>query len=246
MKGRFYESVLHFNRWIGTRFIAVSEAVEKYLMEIGMPPDRVRLIHNSLHLPEGENAGKNISLLRELEWGGDAFIVSIVARLEPVKAHAVLIDAVARNIEQYPGLRCLVVGDGRLRDDLEARVKNLNLEKVVHFAGFRDDISDLLNASDIFCLPSLSEGLPYALLEAAGAKLPMLVSEVGGMAELLTHRENAYLVPPSAVNALADGLAWMIDHPKERVAMGQAAFDLTQEKFSPERMIAETLAVYSR
>ena len=244
MKGRFYESVLYLNRWTGNRFIAVSEAVEKYLIDTGIPAGQVRLIHNSLHLSEGDNVGKDIPLLHDLGWGEDTFIVSIVARLEPVKAHAVLVDAIAKNIERYPQLRCLIVGDGRLRDELEAQVKNLNVGKFIHFAGFRDDIPILLNASDVFCLPSLSEGLPYALLEAAGARLPVLVSKVGGMAVLLTHMENAYLIPPSDVDALAEGLAWMITHPQEAKVMGQAAFNLTQEKFSPARMIAETLAVY--
>jgi glycosyltransferase involved in cell wall biosynthesis len=118
------------------------------------------------------------------------------------------------------------------------------LQDRIHFAGFRDDIPALLQASDAFCLPSLSEGLPYALLEAGSYRLPLLVTRVGGMAELLTHKQTAFLAPPADPLALAEGLRWLIDHPQETSVLGQAAFDLIRQRFNPEKMIAQTLAVY--
>jgi glycosyltransferase involved in cell wall biosynthesis len=136
------------------------------------------------------------------------------------------------------------VGEGRSRAALEAQVRLAGLEERVHFAGFRDDIPALLGASDAFCLPSLSEGLPYALLEACAQRLPLLVTQVGGMAELLTHKRTAYLAPPAKPEALADGLAWLVEHPQAAASMGQAAFDHVRQCFSPEDMVARTLKVY--
>jgi glycosyltransferase involved in cell wall biosynthesis len=136
------------------------------------------------------------------------------------------------------------VGEGRTRNELEAQVAKLNLRERVHFTGFRNDISDLLSGSDAFCLPSLSEGLPYALLEACAHRLPLLVTQVGGMAELLTHQQTAFLVPPSDPHALAKGVRWLVDHPQEASTMGQSSYELIERRFSPDEMIGQTLAVY--
>ena len=86
----------------------------------------------------------------------------------------------------------------------------------------------------------------YALLEACAQGLPLLVTQVGGMAALLTHSQTAYLVPPSDPGALAEGLSWLMDQPLEAAVMGQAGYDLLQQKFRPDEMIAKTLAAYQR
>lgn len=244
LKGRLYEQVLHLNRWQGCHFIAVTEAVEQYLHSVGLPPDRVSLIHNSIAQPPPPDTAPVRALFDRLGWDEDAFILIIVARLEPVKEHATLINAVRQVAPDHPRLRCLIVGDGRLREPLEAQTSAAGLDGRVHFAGFRDDIPALLASSDAFCLPSQSEGLPYALLEAALYRLPLLVSEVGGMAELLTHQETGYFVPPGDADALAGGLRWLLAHPDAARAMGQAAFELVHHKFDPAVTLRETLAVY--
>ena len=183
-------------------------------------------------------------LLESLRWDEDVFTVTVVARLEPVKGHTFLIEALRQATRERPRLCCLIVGEGRTRNALEAQIRSAHLEHRVHLAGFRDDVPALLCASDAFCLPSLSEGLPYALLEACAHRLPLLVTRVGGMAELLTHQHTAFLVPPLDPEALARGLCWLIDHPRKAAAMGRAAFEEVQQRFSPDEMIAKTLAVY--
>jgi glycosyltransferase involved in cell wall biosynthesis len=243
-KGWLYEQILRLNAGWGVKFVAVSEAVYAYLQSLGISSDRISLIHNSIHLPEQPLSGRDLSVRKSLGWAEETYVVVVVARLEPVKGHQFLIEAISRLATERPQLRCLMVGDGRTRASLEAQVEQFNLRDRIHFTGFRDDIPALLNASDAFCLPSLSEGLPYALLEACTHRLPLLVTCVGGMAALLTHAQTAYLVPPSDPAALAEGLGWLIDHPQEAAAMGQAGYDLLQQKFNMDKMIAETLAVY--
>jgi glycosyltransferase involved in cell wall biosynthesis len=145
----------------------------------------------------------------------------------------------------YPDVRCLFVGEGRIRDILELQVKEADLIGIVHFAGFRDDVTELLQASDIFAIPSLSEGLPYALLEAASQKVPILASQVGGMAQLLTHRKDAYMIPPSDVAALSEGLRWMLDNEPKCHTMAATAYDLVKDLYSMEKMISQTMSVYT-
>ncbi len=243
-KGWLYEQVLRLNGWWGVQFVVVSEAVYAYLQGIGIPPDRISLIHNSIEFPAQSLVRRDLSFRKSLGWAEDTYVVAVVARLEPVKGHHFLIEALSRSAIERPQLRCLIVGDGRTRAALEAQVEQSKLRDRVHFTGFRDDIPTLLNASDALCLPSLSEGLPYSLLEACAYRLPLLVTQVGGMAALLSHCQTAYLVPPSDPNALVEGLGWLIDHPKEAEAMGQAGYDLVYQKFNLDEMIAKTLAVY--
>jgi glycosyltransferase involved in cell wall biosynthesis len=244
LKGRAYEAVLRLNAWLGARFIAISAGNYDYLQTIGVPQARIALIHNSLQAPEASARSRDLPLFQSLGWEEGAYVVTVVARLEPVKGHTYLIEALGRVAGRQPRLRCLIVGEGRARAALEAQVREAGLEDRVHFAGFRDDIPELLGASDAFCLPSLSEGLPYALLEACAYRLPLLVTQVGGMAELLAHRHTAYLVPPADPAALAEGLTWLIEHSPEAAGMGQAAFDQLRQLFSPEDMVSRTLEVY--
>ncbi len=244
LKGRLYEQVLRFNLWWGAKFIVVSEAVYSYLQSAGIPPGKISLIHNSFYPPTDPLPGKNHPLLKSLGWDKDIYVIIVVARLEPVKGHTFLLDALKQIEKEHPQIRCLIVGEGRTRGDIETQIRQNNLGKRVHLTGFRDDIPALLSASDAFCLPSLSEGLPYALLEACGQQLPLLVTAVGGMAEFLIHRQTAYLTPPSNPPALADGLRWLLSHPQQATAMGQAAFDDVRRRFNPVDMLEKTLTVY--
>lgn len=242
-KGRAYEAVLKLLNTADTRFIAVSEAVETYLHGMGIPAKKIALIHNSLR-PPAEITAAPPDFRRKLGWGDDAWIVAVVARLEPVKGISHLLDALATVRDTHPRLRLLIIGDGRERAALETQTQSLELAEIVHFAGFRNDVSAILPQCNAFCLPSLSEGLPYALLEAAAQKLPLLVSEVGGMATLLEHRRTAYFAPPADSGALADGLRWLADNPIPAAELGAAVYRLVNEKFNPDEMIRRVLAIY--
>jgi glycosyltransferase involved in cell wall biosynthesis len=245
LKGRLYEQVLCSNANWSVQFIAVSEAVQNYLQNIGINPERISLIHNSISLSTLPSSSSGMPLREVLDWGKDTYVVIVVARLEPIKGHTYLLEALSRVASERPQLRCLIVGEGRQRTALEAQVQQAQLQEHVHFAGFRDDVSALLSASDAFCLPSLSEGLPYALLEASAQCLPLLVTRVGGMAQLLNN-QTALLVPPADPAALAEGLCWLMDHPQVARWMGQMAFASLQQHFSPDEMLYRTLEVYRR
>ncbi len=242
-KGIFYETVLRLINTADTRFIAVSEAVETYLHGAGIPAEKITLIHNSLR-PPAETTATPPNFRRKMGWGDDAWIVTVVARLEPVKGIPHLLDALAAVCNTHPHIRLLIIGDGRDRAALETQTKSLGLAEIVHFTGFRDDVSSILPQCNAFCLPSLSEGLPYALLEAAAHKLPLLVSEVGGMATLLEHRRTAVFAPPADTTALADGLRWLADNPARTAELGAEAYRLVDKKFNPGEMIRRVMAVY--
>lgn len=244
IRGGLYEQVLHWNRRWGCRFVTVSDSIRQYLLNLGV--SRVDLIHNAIDL-EGMRAGTiDLSWRSELGWEKNSFVVTMVGRLEPQKGYPFLIEAMQLAVKRSPSLRCLVVGDGRLRAELEQKVVELGLTAYIHFAGFRNDVPALLCGSDAFCLSSLAEGLPYALLEAAAHRLPLLVTQVDGMAELLTHQQNAFLVPAGNVPALAEGLSWLVEHPAQAKQLGENGYTLIRSRFDPAQMMTETLNIYAR
>ena len=240
-RGRFYEAVLRLNLLLGSRFVAVSEPTRDYLRSLGVPEARLSLIPNAV-APAAPGPGGRAAVLGD--WPADSWVVGAVARLEPVKGIDDLLAAVAAVAPERPRLRCLVVGDGRARPALEEQAARLGLGDRVRFTGFRDDVGTLLSGLDAFCLPSHSEGLPFALLEACAHRLPLLVTGVGGMAALLDDGVTAHVVPPGDPAALAERLRAMADRPDEAAAMATRAHDLVSERFSLDAMVAATLTVY--
>ena len=108
-----------------------------------------------------------------------------------------------------------MVGDGRLRKDLETEAIRLQVFDAVHFLGYRDDVPELLKAMDVFVLPSISEGLPRVLLEAMAAGVPCIGTKVGGILEILADGKFGFLVPPKDENTLAEVMVKMVQMSEE-------------------------------
>lgn len=241
LRGRAYEAVLRLTRRLGGRFVTVSPATEEYVRSLGVPPARVALIGNAVPPARHDPSGRPAVLG---DWPTDSFVIGVVARLEPVKGIADLIDALALLAPRHPRLRCLVVGDGRIRSDLEDRVARGSLGERVRFTGFRQDVGRLLSGLDAFCLPSHSEGLPFALLEACSHGLPLVVTAVGGMDVLLEDGVTATKVPPSEPRALATAIDDLVSAPDRAAARAERARRLVSEAFDVDSMVAATLEVY--
>lgn len=239
LKGKFYEGTLWLNRRIAKHYITVTEVLQaKYAPKIAST-----LIHNAVPIPALPIAPKNADLVRSWGFSPDDFIVGIFARLKPVKGHRYLIDALAQ-LADLPQVKLLIVGDGPLQPELEAQVKGLNLASRVHFAGFRQDVLDMLPSVDCVCLASLSEALPYAVLEAGSYARPLLVTKVGGLATLLHDRQTALLVPSENAAALAKGLREMATLTEQTHLLGLNAYELIQRSFSTNVMMDKILKVY--
>lgn len=233
--------LLERGRDAGCRFVGVSQPIIDYFKDCGIPAERIHLSRNALEIPQHcEPAG----LRGALGWGPETVVVGVVGRLDPIKGHAVLFQALNQLRAQWPGLRCVVIGDGPMHDALQAECARLGVSAIVHFAGFRADVPRLLAETDIFCLPSLSEGLPFAVLEAALMGVPLVLSAVGGLPDHFAHGRTARMVPPGDSEALAREVCWLLDHRTEAAHMAERAREMMREQFSPARMVAETLAIY--
>lgn len=236
LREHVYPRVPKFATMMGADCVAVSESVRESLRATGIPNRRIHLIPNGISDP-GPAEPYHFA-----DWPDDAFVVLGVGRLEHVKGFDLLIDAVAMVSDELPRLRVAIAGDGRARAELEERIVGRGLSDRIRLLGFRDDMPRVLAASDVFCMPSRTEGLPYALLEAGMAGLRVVATRVGGLERLLNHRATAYLTDPESAESVAEGLRWAATDEAGRVA---AAFaDYVRTDFSVETMVARTTSLY--
>ena len=155
-----------------------------------------------------------------------------VGRLQAPKDVVTLVRALS-GMQRRP-LRAVVVGDGPDRPEIESEIRRLGLTGVVDLAGERDDVTEILAASDVFVLSTRSEGLPMAVLEAMAAGLPVVASRVGGLPELVLDGETGLLVPPGQPAALAVALETLLDDPALRERLGAAGRARVQTHFALE------------
>ncbi len=175
------------------------------------------------------NAGAKRKLLDEIGWTQDSVVLGIVARLNPLKDHNMLLQAMAIVHAAAPTARLVLIGDGALRAELEACTTRLNLGTVVCFLGDRSDIANLLCGLDIFVLSSVTEGYSISLLEACAAALPIVATDVGGNKEIVQSERNGYLVAAKSPAQFAEAVLRLVRAPQERIEMG-----LLNRKFAEE------------
>ncbi len=240
-KGKLYATVLRLMQPITHHTITVTEQLYEQAAQRRAP---ATCIPNAVPIPP--HAQNDRSHAFDQEWGfqhGD-FIVGIVGRLVPVKGHRYLIDALAL-LSDLPHIKLIVVGAGKLEDDLRGHVQQHNLTERVRFLGFRDDVPQIMQVIDCLCVPSLSEALPYVVLEAASFARPLVATNVGGLQTLLTDQETALLVPPADAPALAAALRKLAGDAALAQQLGQSAYNMVATRFSVERMVRDVLGVYA-
>jgi hypothetical protein len=244
LKGVFYDGVVTTSRAVVKHYINVTEVLQEKAAQEGYGA-RSTLIPNAVPVPPEPLRHKDTRLYGGWGFQANDFVIGILARLKPVKGHTYLLDAFGQ-LNDLPHVKLLVVGDGPLEPELKAQAAALGIQDRVVFTGFRQDIPDILQSIDCMCLASLSEALPYAVLEAASYARPLLVTEVGGLKTLLKHENTALMVPPQDAAALAKAIRWMLAQRESTVQIGVNAYDMVRNSFSVDTMIASILSVYDK
>jgi glycosyltransferase involved in cell wall biosynthesis len=182
----------------------------------------------------------------ELGVSADDVLIVTVGRLVPVKGHDVLLDAVARAHRQGVRVHAVLVGDGPLMESLRRQASGLGLKGFVHLVGATPEPDRWLTAGDLFVLPSRSEGLPNALLEAMAHGLPCVATRVGGVPEVASHGDCVQLVPAGNPEALARVLVELCPDGERRRVLGEKARRVAVRQFAMDRMIQRTLDFYQQ
>lgn len=221
--------------------IAVSALLARHIRaDLHLPSTRVLTIPNGVCHVRPER----VTLRDELRLrDADRLLVS-VGNLYPVKGHLHLIDALALLVVEHPTLHLAISGRGELRDALLTRASEHHLERRVHLLGFRSDITAILAAADIFVLPSLSEGLPLALLEAMFAGCPIVASDVGEVRAALAQGAAGVVVQPGNPSALAAALDRLLRNPHEARRLGDRAAAQARAEYDLSRMVDQYVRLY--
>jgi len=226
-------------------YVAVSDRVREVMLEqIGPIEDRIFVIYNGVDLRRYEIPVDRMAVRRQLGLRADARVFATVGTLRAEKGHRFLIDAAAMIVPQHPDLHFLLIGDGKLRAELQVQVESLNLHSNIHFLGNRSDVAELLISSDFFILPSICEGMPMALLEAMAAGKPIIATTVSGVEQVMIPNETGLIVPPGDTLKLADAILELISDPARAQAMGLAARQRVAKEFSAQKQADDHLALY--
>ena len=234
-------------RWTShvAHMVAVSHDLRRFLeVRVGIARKRIAVVHNGVDLVEPASFDQIQQLRGELEISTNEFVIGIVGSLYPVKGHACLFRALKTVLAQRPRTRLLVIGGGGLDHTLERTARELGIEQAVSFLGFRDDVPRLLPLLDLFVLPSLSEGLSIAVLEAMSAGVPVIASRVGGNPEIVLDRETGYLIPPESPAELASSILELIGDRYRANLMGKRGRERVAREFTTERMLGRYQDLY--
>jgi glycosyltransferase involved in cell wall biosynthesis len=172
-----------------------------------------------------------------------SFIVGTIAELHKIKGLDVLLESWKEFKKTHSG-NLVIVGEGEEKQNLQNRAKNLSILDSVIFQGFVDNARSFLLGFDIFVLPSRSENLPYAILEAGFAKRAVIASRVGGIPEIIQNENCGILVEKENVSALAEALIKLANDRNLRETLGNNLNKVVTEQFSKEKMMRDTLALY--
>jgi glycosyltransferase involved in cell wall biosynthesis len=209
-----------------------------------MPPERIHVVHNGLDpsslVADREAARADLRDLTHAPAG--AVLVGNVGRLVHEKDHATFLQMLARVRAMRPDVHGVIIGNGRLRADLEQLTTNLGLTNAVTFLGDRPDARRLMAGFDLFVFPSISEGFPNVLLEATFLGVPCVASDIGGIGEVLG--PDSVLFEPGDVHACAQQVLAALADPARATAHGEAVRARALELFTAERSVSAWMALY--
>ena len=222
---RLAAKLLFRSNW---RMVGVSRAVRDYLIncDAGDTLNKSVQINNAIDI----NRAEQMQLTREdartqLNLKPDTFILGCIGRLVPVKGHIYLIEAFSRLQAQHPNVAIAIIGEGRSRSTLEDAIEKFGLSEHVHLLGARKDALQFVRAFDTFIMPSLSEGLPLALLEGMSGHLPVLGSDIVSLRSIIEDC-GGRIFKSKDVNSLAKNLEILLQQtPLNLRAEGEKAYE---------------------
>lgn len=222
--------------------IAISGQIRQYLVEVGIPLQKIVTIYNGINTEGFNRLNKREARLR-LGLEPEAQVIGTTARLIPSKGIDLFLSSLSE-INKIRPVYGLIIGDGPERANLLKLAKHLGLADRAHFLGHRSDVPDLLPALDIFVLPSRAEGFGIALLEALYTGLPVLATRTGGIPEIIENGKTGLLFTPDKQAELTGHLMYLLDNPSYRHQLAAAGKIMTEKRFSAEKMVTATIGVY--
>lgn len=224
--------------------VSVVEADRARMIRWGVPAHKIVTVPNGIELDRFEGPVNVVELRKSLGVAAGRPLVIQMGRLREQKDPLSFVEGAARVVRQRSDVQFVLLGDGPLRTEVEARVRDLDLEDHVHLAGWRDDAYRLLAAADVVTLTSRWEGTPYALLEAMAWSLPVVATAVNGCPEVVREAETGFLVPPGDATTWAEKVIEVLADPTRASTMGRQGRNHVEARFTLQQMVTRIEELY--
>lgn len=232
-------------RW-NHHVITVAEYLKQHLVQSQkINAGKISTIHNGICW-DTDGVRSKPSQALDLPLRGAFPILGIVARLDPIKNHLLLFQAVRGLVSKLPKLRLLVVGDGPEHTTLSRHISAHQLQEHIFMVGEQQNVKDWYTLFDIFVLPSKSEGLSVTLIEALAAGVPVIATDVGGNGEIIKHEVNGLLIPSAKPQALQQAIVRLANDPGLQQRLSQSGKERFRTAFSVRNMVAGYEQVFSK
>ena len=228
------------------RVICVSQSnLQTGIEAFGLRREKCTVVENGVNLSRFNADATYPDLRSELDFKADDFVCAFICRITAQKGPLDFVEAVIQAHERNPHIRALMVGDGDMATEVHTYIKEHACEGCFVHLPFRDDVPALLAAADLFCLPSLWEGLSIAMLEAMAMRKPVVVTLTDGARDLIQDHRNALVVPPSQPSRLAEAILEASESPELCLRMGQRACALVRQRFDAARVADQVADIYA-
>jgi glycosyltransferase involved in cell wall biosynthesis len=229
--------------------IACSESVKDHLIDkVRIPPTRIRVIYNSVDTsifkPSSNRDEIRKAIFAKFRIPEGSFLAGVVAHLSRQKGHDDLLRAMPVVLKAVPNFHLLLAGDGVLHDSLVLLAEELGVMKHVTFAGIQNDVAGILNALDLFMLPSRWEGFGIAAIEAMACRVPVIVSYVGGLREIVADCENGLIISHAYPEGIAKAIIRMATEKDLRDRLAAKGLLTVHEKFDVGVMVEKVAKAY--
>jgi sugar transferase (PEP-CTERM/EpsH1 system associated) len=246
-----YQRVRRFYRPFVNYYLALSQDLREYLTtQIKVPEDKVLQVYNGVDTDRFHPARLDQSIPGCPFSRHDHWIVGTVGRMQTVKDQPMLARAFIRALEIDSSLsrrlRLVMIGDGPLRAECKQLLDAAGISDLAWLPGERNDIAEIMGGLDCFVLPSLAEGISNTILEAMASGLPVIATDVGGNADLVTSGITGQIVPAGDPEALANQIIKFANAPGQAKIMGRRGRERVEEKFSMNAMVGAYLDAYDR
>jgi glycosyltransferase involved in cell wall biosynthesis len=231
-----------------SHLVAVSGAVRDDLVALGISREKITVLWNSLDPSEFVPERDALSVRGEFGADAETPVIGTFGHLSVKKGYRELFAAIPLVLARFPRAQFWIIGQGDLREELEATARRNGFWNSVRFAGYRRDAADVMNALDIFCLPSHREPCALVYVEAALLRKPIVACRSGGAPESIADGESGILVPPcdSTGRGIAEALLSCLENRDVARRMGEAGYHRARELFNWSRYIATLEGVYDR
>jgi glycosyltransferase involved in cell wall biosynthesis len=243
-KVRLYHSFDRIILRFADRIVIVAESMRSKVTAMGIDGSKIVTIKNAIDLKVSAQVDESAQVRSRFGVKDNEKLIGVIGRLSSEKGQIYFLEALKLISAKHQRVKGILVGDGPDEGLLRAKIKSLGLEESTIFAGYQVEVAPFFQACDLVVLPSLSEGMPNAALEAMQYEKPVVATRVGGVSEVIIDNLTGLLVEPADPKALADAVLSLLENPVCAAKYGLAGRLRVEEEFDPRIRVEKIVELY--